>query len=213
MNDLMESLEGRALLASVGLNTTTGVLTITGNSTADRIEVQRRADKGQLKVEVNGSEKTFKYSAVKKIVINASGGNDFVESSGRDGGVTIPMSINGGDGNDTLQGGLNKDTILGGSGNDRIQGKSGNDSLLGGSGNDFIEGGDGNDIIKGEAGNDDLYGSNGNDRVEGGDGEDDIFGNAGDDSVFGGGGNDDFFGDNRGEQKDRGGLDDPPNHN
>src|SRR3954454_23876385 len=148
MSVVVESLENRALLASVGLNTSTGVLTITGNSTADRIEVQRRADKGQLKVESNGSEKSFSYSAVKKIVINANGGNDWVEFSSRDGGINIPSSINGGDG-DTLQGGLNKDTILGGNGNDRIQGKAGNDSLSGGAGNDFVEGGDGNDIIKG----------------------------------------------------------------
>ena len=60
MSVVVESLENRALLASVGLNTATGVLTITGNSTADRIEVQRRADKGQLKVEVNGSEVTLR---------------------------------------------------------------------------------------------------------------------------------------------------------
>jgi len=100
---LIEPLKGRALLSSVVLSN--GTLTITGNSTADRIEVQRRADKGQLKVEINGSERKFTYSAVKKIVINAPGGNDFGEVSGRDGGVSIPMSVNGGDGNDTLHGG------------------------------------------------------------------------------------------------------------
>src|SRR3954470_3979171 len=114
----IEPLEGRALLSSAVLSN--GVLTITGNSTADRIEVQKRADKGQLQVELNGSERRYSLTSVKKIVINSLGGNDWVEFSGRDGGLKIASSINGGDGNDTLQGGLANDTINGGNGNDRI---------------------------------------------------------------------------------------------
>jgi hypothetical protein len=59
---MIETLEGRTLLSSVSL--TSGVLTITGNSTADRIEVQKRADKGRLKVEVNGGEREFYIGSV-----------------------------------------------------------------------------------------------------------------------------------------------------
>src|SRR5213078_2051060 len=88
----IEPLEQRALL-SVSLNA--GVLTVTGTGGADRIEVQKRADKGQ----VNGSERGFALSSVHKIVISSLGGNDFIEYSGRDGGLSIPSSINAGDGN------------------------------------------------------------------------------------------------------------------
>jgi Ca2+-binding RTX toxin-like protein len=208
---MIEQLESRQLLSAVALSS--GTLTITGNNTADHIEVQKRADKSQLKVEINGSERTFALSSVHKIVINALGGNDFVEFSGRDGGVKIPSLINGGDGNDTLEGSQANDTINGGNGNDLIEGKGGNDVLSGGAGNDLIEGGDGNDVINGDAGNDRLFGNNGNDKLSGGDGDDDLRGDAGDDSLLGGHGNDDFLtGDAAHEIKDHSGADDGANH-
>jgi len=206
----IEPLEGRTLLSSVSLSG--GTLTVTGNSTSDRIEVQNRADKGELRVELNGSEKKFRYSSVKKIVINSLGGNDFVEASGRDGGVGIPISINGSDGNDTLEGGNANDTILGGNGNDHIEGKAGNDSLSGGANNDWIQGGDGKDVIHGDSGNDRLFGEAGDDSLFGGDGDDDLNGGSGHDSVRGDRGNDDFIGDTTGEVHDRGGADDGLNH-
>jgi len=208
--DLIEALEGRTLLSSVILSS--GVLTVNGNSTADHIEVQKRADKGQLRVEINGSERAFSFASVKKVVINAGSGNDFVEFSGRDGGVNIPSFISGGDGNDTLTGGIGRDTIYAGPGDDHLQGKAGNDQLIGGKGNDWIEGGDGDDLLKGDAGNDRLYGGNGRDTLNGGDNDDDLTGGAGDDSVLGGNGNDDFFGDAGHELHDRGGADDGANH-
>jgi Ca2+-binding RTX toxin-like protein len=207
---MIEPLEGRALLSAVTLSN--GVLTVTGNATADRIEVQRRADKGQLKIEINGAEKKFTYSSVKKIVINSLGGNDFVDVSGRDGGVAIPMSVNGGDGNDTLHGGNGNDTINGGNGNDRIEARGGNDVVFGGAGNDWIQGGDGRDNIKGDSGADHLFGEAGDDSLLGGDGDDDLNGGSGHDDVRGNGGNDDFSVDGSGEVHDRGGADDGLNH-
>jgi Ca2+-binding RTX toxin-like protein len=187
----VESLEARQLLASVALSSN-GTLTITGNNTADRIEVQLRAKDNQLKTEVNGSERKFALGSVKKIVINSLGGNDWVEYSGRDGGLAQPGLINGGDGNDTLQGGRGNDSISGGNGNDRIQGKAGNDAIAGNAGNDYLEGGDGNDTLKGDKGNDDLFGNNGVDSLLGGDGDDDLHGGSGKDRIFGNAGNDDF---------------------
>ncbi|MEA2707504.1 MAG: hypothetical protein QOF78_105 [Phycisphaerales bacterium] len=212
MRQFCEPLEDRRLLSSVALSN--GTLTITGNNTADRIEVQKRADKGQLKVEINGTEKSFTLASVKKIVINSLGGNDWIEYSGRDGGLAIPGLINGGDGNDSISGGLGNDSISGGNGNDRIQGKAGNDIISGNAQNDRIEGGDGNDIISGNGGNDDLFGNNGNDQLNGGDGEDDLSGGAGRDSVRGNAGNDDFDNsDSASEILDRTAADNGANHN
>jgi Ca2+-binding RTX toxin-like protein len=196
---MIENLESRQLLSATLAN---GVLMVTGTSAADRIEVQKRADKGQLKLELNGRETKYTLSRVSRIVVNALGGNDFIEYSGRDGGLAVPGVLNGGDGNDTIQGGLGNDMIAGGNGNDRLQGKNGNDSISGGAGNDFIEGGNGNDGITGDAGNDDLFGNAGNDRILGGDGQDDLGGGPGTDSLFGGSGNDDFN-DSAADVKDR----------
>jgi Ca2+-binding RTX toxin-like protein len=54
--------------------------------------------------------------------------------------------VNGGMGNDTLTGGLNRDFLVGGAGNDTLDGGRGNDSFIGGGGNDTISGGLGNDL-------------------------------------------------------------------
>ena len=208
-SSFIEPLEGRQLLSSVAL--ASGTLTITGNSTVDRIEVQKRADQGKLKVEINGSEKKFTLSAVHKIVIKSNGGNDFIDFSGRDGGVKISSFIDAGSGNDTVHGSEANDTLLGNTGNDLIQGKGGNDSISGGSGNDRLEGGAGNDTLKGDAGNDVLFGGDNNDSLSGGDGDDDLHGDAGDDRLFGNAGNDDFF-DVASQLKDKGGADDGATH-
>ena len=211
---MIEKLESRQLFASIGFNATTGVITITGNQTADRIEVQKRADEGRFRAEVNGMERKFNLSQVKRVVINALGGNDWVEWSGRDGGLATPGLVNGGDGNDTLQGGLGNDSISGGNGNDRIQGKTGNDALAGNAGNDYVEGGDGNDTVKGDSGNDDLQGNAGRDRLEGGDGQDDLSGGSSIDTIYGGLHNDDFNNsDALSEIKDRNGADNGNNIN
>jgi Ca2+-binding RTX toxin-like protein len=170
-----------------------GVLTVIGGSGADHIEFQKRADKGQLKLEMNGSERSFSLSSVSKIVVWAKEGNDVVGYSGRDGGLSIRAYVDGGVGNDTIQTGAGNDTIFGGSGADFIQGKGGNDSISGGAGNDRIEGGDGRDTIRGDDGNDDLFGNAGDDSILGGNGADDLAGGTGHDSISGNSGNDDFI--------------------
>ncbi|MDF1661729.1 MAG: calcium-binding protein [Planctomycetota bacterium] len=55
--------------------------------------------------------------------------------------------IDGGDGDDVIQGDLGADVILGGNGNDLITGGAGDDQIFGGPGNDTINGGFGDDII------------------------------------------------------------------
>ncbi|WP_152047658.1 calcium-binding protein [Aureimonas psammosilenae] len=66
----------------------------------------------------------------------------------------VPGAINGGTGNDHLQGTVGSDVINGFDGNDSLYGGNGNDQLNGGNGNDLLHGGSGNDIMTGGAGND-----------------------------------------------------------
>jgi Ca2+-binding RTX toxin-like protein len=80
-------------------------------------------------------------------------------------GVTIPMTIDAGsgddvittgDGNDLSNGNDGNDTLNGSGGNDRIVGDRGNDTINGGDGADTLvwNNGDGSDVINGDAGSD-----------------------------------------------------------
>lgn len=98
------------------------------------------------------------------------------------------MAINGGSGNDTLNGtngaddirGLaGNDLILGGGGADSIYGGLGADTLLAEQGNDSVTGGDGDDSIDGGAGQDVAYGGDGNDWLTGASGNDTLYGGGG----------------------------------
>lgn len=73
--------------------------------------------------------------------------------------------MNGGMGNDTLNGSSVADFLVGGSGDDALSGGLGDDEFLGGAGNDAINGGDGDDIITGGFGDDSITGGNGVDTA------------------------------------------------
>jgi Ca2+-binding RTX toxin-like protein len=114
-------------------------------------------------------------------------------------GMTTPILVEAGAGNDTvlggtgddvLDGGTGNDVISGGAGNDTVYGGAGNDTISGGAGDDVIHGGPGNDVIGGGAGDDLIYGGAGNDVIDGGSGNDVIYGGSGNDTIYGGAGND-----------------------
>jgi Ca2+-binding RTX toxin-like protein len=94
--------------------------------------------------------------------------------------------INGGKGDDTLLGNYGDDKIDGGEGNDKLSGGPGDDEIAGGKGNDQIDGGTGDDLLKGEQGNDTIDGGVGNDHLLGGDGIDTLMGGVGNDHLEGG---------------------------
>lgn len=133
------------------------------------------------------------YNILMPMTINGGAGNDFIYS-----GIGNDV-IDCGDGDDTVIASGGNDTVVGGAGNDRIALWSGNDVADGGTGNDTIEGGDGSDRIDGGVGFDDLYGEDdftspdedgGNDTLNGGDDTDFIFGGPGEDMLLGGRGAD-----------------------
>jgi Ca2+-binding RTX toxin-like protein len=94
--------------------------------------------------------------------------------------------ISGGRGDDVLFGNYGNDKIDGGDGNDLLDGGPGDDDITGGKGDDRIDGGTGNDVLKGEQGDDVIVGGIGNDRLIGGDGRDTLTGGVGDDELQGG---------------------------
>ena len=145
------------------------------------------------------------------LTINGGAGDDTIDGSA---GVlgNVRLGLNGGDGNDsiigttnddTIDGGAGLDTLLGGNGNDTIfggteadaiNGQAGDDSILGQDGNDTLAGGLGNDVISGGLGQDAINGNEGADTLSGDDGRDTISGGAGNDSIDGGLGKDSLSG-------------------
>jgi len=66
------------------------------------------------------------------------------------------------------------DIINGGAGDDTLDGMAGNDTLNGGDGDDFLKGSGGNDILNGDADDDLLKGGGGADNINGGSGFDTV---------------------------------------
>ncbi len=142
------------------------------------------------------------------IVVTGGDGADYIRAKN----ITLPMTVTGGLGNDSITTGDGNDSVDGGLGNDAISTMGGDDyafgadetdSIFGGTGNDTLSGGPGRNLIYGEAGDDllngsnrpdILYGGDGNDRLRGFNGGDALFGGAGADDLRGGGGNDALWG-------------------
>lgn len=124
--------------------------------------------------------------------IHAGDGNDWVKSpyAWGDAGNDVLIGrqdfqwLNGGDGNDLLDGRTASYYAL-------LSGDAGHDLILGGAGADKIEGGTGNDKIFAGGGNDSyLIAQEGDDFVDGGAGDDFIDGGVGGDVLLSGAGND-----------------------
>ena len=82
------------------------------------------------------------------------------------------MTVNGGDGNDTIDGGIGPGNSI----DENLSGDAGNDTIVGGSGNSLIWGGDGNDLLSGGPGNDTIIGLAGVDTLSGDAGNDMLIG-------------------------------------
>jgi Ca2+-binding RTX toxin-like protein len=94
--------------------------------------------------------------------------------------ASIPVTIDGGDGKDIIEGDGADDTLLGGAGDDKLTGSRGDDALDGGDGNDTLEGAAGRDRLSGGAGDDlltpDAHEDPSADVVDGGPGTDTVTG-------------------------------------
>lgn len=94
--------------------------------------------------------------------INASNKDDVVSVSKS---ISIPVTLDGGGGNDLLTGGAGNDLLRGDAGDDRLVGGKGDDVLFGGEGDDVLIAGPGHDVLRGGYGEDKLVPGPGADSV------------------------------------------------
>src|SRR6266571_4118339 len=152
-----------------------GALTIEGTEASDTIALRLQAgDAGVLQVDVGddgSADFSFERGRVASITVDGRGGDDSVRVDDSNGSFTdsIPTTIDGGPGNDTIAGGKGAEALIGGDGNDTIDGNGGNDRALLGLGDDsFVwDPGDGSDTIEGQDGTDTLVfnGADASERV------------------------------------------------
>ncbi len=92
-----------------------------------------------------------------RLIVNGNGGNDTI-TAGNGLASLISLTLDGGDGNDTITGGDGNDVLIGGNGNDTITGGRGSDSAMLGAGDDtFVWNlGDGSDTVEGQNGTDTM---------------------------------------------------------
>jgi Ca2+-binding RTX toxin-like protein len=154
-NDLMEGGDGSDT-AEVNGGNGAETFTITANGARVRFD---RTTPAPFFLDIGTTE---------NLVVNANGGDDVI-TAGNGLANLIQLTLDGGDGNDTITGGDGNDTLIGGNGNDVITGGRGNDVALLGTGNDtFVwNPGDGSDTVEGQDGFDTLQfnGANVNENV------------------------------------------------
>jgi Ca2+-binding RTX toxin-like protein len=144
-----------------------GTLRVKGSSKGDTIALRLKAgDPSRIQVDVgdNGSA-DFSFARAGVSTINVKGGNrnDSIRVDDANGAFTdsIPTTISGGGGNDSLEGGqvqiaAENETYKGGDGSDLVDGGKGNDTAYLGDGNDTFrwDNGEGSDVIEGQDGTD-----------------------------------------------------------
>ena len=156
----------------------------------------------------------FPVGVIKSLSVNAGRGDDHVELAQFQSPLSLIPNVDGGSGNDLIQGSPMNDSINGSFGDDTIYGNNGDDKIDGNYGNDVMIVGIGNSTISDKLGNnlydwrlnlkpvnltagdgnDTIYGTNFSDQLSGGDGADTIYGYGGSDTLIGGQGGDRLFG-------------------
>jgi Ca2+-binding RTX toxin-like protein len=103
------------------------------------------------------------------LTLNANGGDDSF-SAGGNLAPLIKITVDGGDGKDTISGSNGNDVLLGGTGDDFVDGQQGNDRALLGSEDDVFQWdpGDGSDVVEGQDGFDTMVfnGSNASENFD-----------------------------------------------
>jgi Ca2+-binding RTX toxin-like protein len=197
------------------LNQSTGNLLVRGGDdndiSADVISITRSGGEVIVSVDVGndipGTGPTdafvsrYHEGEVQSITVNALDGNDGITVSDN---LGIPLTVNGGDGNDNVEGSSGNDVLNGDDGNDTVIAKGGVNTVTDGTGNDVVDlsqnsiainysTGGGNDTVVGSVFNDTITGSSGSDTLIAGPGDDILEGGGGSDDLFGEGGSDRFL--------------------
>lgn len=155
-----------------------GKLTVVGSNSANRIRIVRKASTVVVKVDGRKIDvgKRISPTKLKRIRVRGLDGNDqllLIEKAG-------PLP------NARIQGGKGDDFIQGGSGANRLLGRGGNDVIVGGPGTSIMDGGIGDDQLRGGSGPATMIGDLGNDTITAGAGITTMDGGEGDDNLTGG---------------------------
>jgi hypothetical protein len=162
-----------ALIAPAGASATpsgvsaeldNGTLHVDGGDRPNAVALRlKQGDSSRIQVDAgdnNSADFSFARSDVDAISIRMGNGRDRVRIDDSNGPFTdsIPTTINGGNGDDTLEGGQGAETINGGNGDDFVDGGKGNDRAALGRGDDTFQWdpGEGSDTIEGESGSDTM---------------------------------------------------------
>lgn len=129
------ALHGETVAANTKLSGRT--LGITGTINADTFDLSQSGT--VLTVTSNGVSNHFNTADLGKIQIKTGAGDDTVLAAS----VTVGMSVDAGDGNDSVTTGSGTDTIKAGAGNDTLIGGLGSDLLIGGKGTNAFYADDG----------------------------------------------------------------------
>ena len=159
-------------------------ISLTGLTAASRITIQQGTASSVLLVD-NGGDGTVDTQVFVAAALTAA-----------DIHTNTPLGVTriAGDGDQTLFGTAQADTVAAGAGNDLIAGGAGADSLFGQDGHDLIYGQDGDDSGFGGVGDDTIVGGSGADTLVGEDGADQLYGEAGADLLVAGAGADAVYG-------------------
>ncbi len=149
---------------------------VDGGEGADTVTTNGTSGPDTLAVVANGAfvavsdaAGTHHDAVAESVVINGLGGDDTLSAVGNLAALTT-LTLDGGDGNDTVLGGNGADVLRGGAGVDVVDGNQGVDSADLGTGDDVFQWdpGDGSDVVEGGDGGDRLRfnGSNASELIE-----------------------------------------------
>ncbi len=134
------------------------LVTVSGTESADTLVVTTGLVAGALRVLASNFAIPVDTSGVASLVLRGLGGADSISGTGNVAATGIPVTFDGGEGDDTLLGTNAGDVLIGGNGSDLIDGNQGNDTALMGAGDDVFQWdpGDGSDVVEGQADHDTL---------------------------------------------------------
>ncbi|MDP7274826.1 MAG: peptidylprolyl isomerase [Planctomycetaceae bacterium] len=153
-------------------NNINGISRISSTASSETVDFQNPT--GSLIVRTGGGNDVVTASDLDPfgspaLSIDGEAGDDSVDASA----LTVPITLSGGSGDDSLTGGSQDDKLNGQSGDDVLQGSAGADWLFGGAGKDQLDGDSGNDRLWGQGYSEDvLISSSGADSLSGGEGVD-----------------------------------------
>ena len=139
--------EGGAGIDTVEVNGGDGAEQFTLTANGDRVRFDR----------LNPAPFSIDIGTTENVVVNMNGGDDSFSATGNLAAL-VAVTVDGGDGNDTILGSNGDDVLLGGDGNDFIDGQQGSDVAFLGAGDDVFQWdpGDGSDVVEGQDGTDTM---------------------------------------------------------